>query len=131
MQMIPSLTAEDAETAANACLLEARNLNVAVCVAVVDAAGQLLRLVRAEGARGFTVELATRKARTSASLGVGTSVLEAMYKDRPLLSPDLIAAKGGLPTKHDGRCSGAIGISGALPDIDEQIAAAGARAVAG
>jgi glc operon protein GlcG len=88
-----------------------------------------LRLVRMDGARGFTADLATRKARTSSSLGVSTSVLEILYKDRPLSSQDLIATKGGLPVLHDGQCSGAIGISGALPDIDEQIAVAGVGAL--
>jgi len=129
MQSIPTLTAQDAETVANACLLEAQNLKVAICVVVVDAAGHLLRLVRMDGARGLTADLATRKARTASSLGVSTSVLEMLYKDRPLSSQDLIAAKGGLPMLHDGQCSGAVGISGALPDIDEQIADAGVRAL--
>jgi glc operon protein GlcG len=125
-----SLSFEDARTVATACLEAARQHDAEVSVAVVDDAGILLYFSRMDGARAYTVELASRKARSSASVGVPTSVIEAMARERPSSSREPNAGRGGFPVLHQGQCTGAVGISGAKPEIDEIIAQAGIAGLA-
>jgi uncharacterized protein GlcG (DUF336 family) len=97
MRMKPTLCFDDAETLAMACLEAARRHEASVCIAVADEAGSLLNLIRMDGARGYTVELATRKARTAAGIGVSTEVIENLHGDQPMQSRDFIALRGGNP----------------------------------
>ena len=120
-----SLSFEDAQTVAAACLQAARQHEVEVSIAVVDESGVLLHFSRMDGARAYTVELASQKARTSASVGVPTSVVEAMVRERPGQSREANVGRGGVPAQYRGQCAGAVGISGAKPEIDEMIAQAG------
>jgi glc operon protein GlcG len=120
-----SLSFEDARAVAVACLEAARQHEVEVSVAVVDDSGALLCFFRMDGARAYTVELASRKARTSASVGVPSGVIEAMSRERPGQSRESSAGQGGVPVPYRGQCVGAVGVSGAKPEIDEMIAQAG------
>lgn len=129
MHMIPTLSADDAARAIDASVAAAGAAGVAVTVAVVDAAGMLLALRRMDGARGFSVDLATRKARTAAAVGVGTGVLDTMLKGRPMASAEMITLPGGVPVPSEGRSAGAVGVSGAAADVDEKIAQAGVEAL--
>lgn len=128
MKTISSLTLGDADLAVIACLDKARELKASVTVAVVDAAGALLSLARMDGARGFSVDLATRKARTAAAIGIDTAVLQKYAGSTPL-SPEVLAVPGGLPVIEAFAPAGAIGISGGQPEIDGAIAQAGVDAV--
>jgi uncharacterized protein GlcG (DUF336 family) len=130
MRFKPSLEFADAEAAADACRRKALEIGARVTIAVVDDAGQLLSLQRLDGARAYSVDLAHRKGRTAAAVGMPTSVLEQRMKDG-LLAPgaDVLALGGGRPLFHDGQCAGAIGVSGATSEVDDQIAAAGVAAV--
>jgi glc operon protein GlcG len=129
MNLIPTLTAADAERALAASLVAARTAGVAVTIVIVDAAGTLLALGRMDGARAYTVDLATRKARTSAAIGVGTTVLAALYAGKSPPS-EMMTMPGGVPVLSDKQTAGAIGVSGAATEIDESIAAAGLAAIA-
>jgi uncharacterized protein GlcG (DUF336 family) len=100
---------------------------VTVSIAIVDEAGKLLHFVRMDEARAYTADLAIRKAQSSAAIGVPTSILEALAKERPM--QDVIALRGGIPFLYEGKCAGAIGVSGAKPDIDDAIATAGIAAM--
>jgi uncharacterized protein GlcG (DUF336 family) len=120
-----SLTFEDAQTVAAACLRAGRQHEVEISVAVVDESGALVCFSRMDGARAYTVELASQKARTSASVGVPTSVIEAMHPERPAQALGAKVGRGGVPIQYRGQCAGAVGISGAKPEIDEMIAQAG------
>ena len=126
-----SLSFEDAQTVVAACLEAARRHDVAVSVALVDDAGVLLQFSRMDGARAYTVELAAQKARTSASVTVPTSVIEAMQRERAVPSREPGAGRGGVPIHHEGQCAGAVGISGATPELDELIAEAGIAELTG
>jgi glc operon protein GlcG len=129
MNLIPTLTADDASRVLAASLDAARAAGVAVTIAIVDAAGALLAVSRMDGARAYTVDLATRKARTAASVGVGTAVLGAMYagKTPPV---EMMTMPGGVPVLRATQTAGAIGVSGAKVEVDEAIAAAGLAALA-
>ena len=124
MYLIPTLSSDEADHALAACTEAARAAGAAVTIAVVDGAGALLALRRMEGAKAYSVDLASRKARTSASLGIGTAVLDAMYKGRTPPA-DMMTMPGGLPVLSEGKCAGAIGVSGAVGETDEAIARAG------
>ncbi len=124
-----SLSFEDARVVATACLEAARQQDAQVSVAVVDDAGILLHFFRMDGARAYTVELASQKACSSASVGVPTSAIEAMVRERPSPSRESTIGRGGVPVLHKGHCAGAIGVSGAKPEIDEIIAQAGIAAL--
>jgi len=118
------LTSEEAAAMLEAALAAAHAAGVAVTIGIVDAAGALLTLVRMDGARAYTVDLATRKARTSAAIGVSTAMLESMYAGKPAPA-EMMTLPGGVPVLSDTRCAGAIGISGASSQIDDAIAKAG------
>jgi glc operon protein GlcG len=129
MRMKPSLEFVDAQAIALACRAAAERAGVRVAIAVVDDGGGLLHFQRLDGAKIHTVDLAHRKARTSAALGLSTTVLEQMAKDGRLQSADVLALGGGVPVMREGQCAGAIGVSGATSEVDESIASAGATLV--
>jgi uncharacterized protein GlcG (DUF336 family) len=120
-----SLSFEDAQTVAAACLRAGRQHEVEISVAVVDESGALVCFSRMDGARAYTVELASQKARTSASVGVPTGVIEAMHPERPGQALEAKVGRGGVPIQYRMQCAGAVGVSGAKPEIDEMIAQAG------
>jgi len=126
--MIPTLDSVDAAAACEAGVRAASERGIAACIAVVDSSGVLLELHRSDSAKAHAVDFATRKARSSALLGLETAVLERMAKDGRSLSGEVLALAGGVPVIHDGRCAGAIGVSGGSSDADHEIAAVAARA---
>jgi glc operon protein GlcG len=103
---------------------------VAVSIAIVDDAGQLVQFGRMDGARAYTVDLAMRKARTAAAVGVATRIITEMSRNTAGPVSEAAVGSGGLPVLAGGATIGAIGISGAKPEIDEAIAAAGVAAIA-
>ncbi|HET6970241.1 MAG TPA: heme-binding protein [Phenylobacterium sp.] len=130
MRLKPTLDFADAEVAADACRRKALEIGARVTIAVVDDTGQLISLQRLDGARGYSVDLAHRKARTAAAIGVPTSVLEQRVKEGLLTpGPEVLTLGGGLPLVCDGQCAGAIGVSGSTSEVDDQVAGAGVAAV--
>ena len=123
-----SLTLDDASAILGAALAHARSIGKNVSIAVVDDTGSPLAFLRMDGARAYTADLASRKARVSAMVGAPTSVIAAVAKDQPA-SPDMAVAGGGFPAVHGAECVGAIGVSGAKPEEDEAIARAGLAAL--
>jgi Haem-degrading len=81
-------------------------------------AGELLAFSRMDGARSYTVELASEKARGAAKLGLPTAALEQLWRRTASGNPWM---RGGKPVLCDGQCAGAIGVSGAKPEVDEEI----------
>jgi glc operon protein GlcG len=124
-----SLTLDDANAMMAASLAAARAVGRNVSIAIVDDAGGLIAFQRMDGARVHTIDIAQRKARASAMVGVPTAMIEAMNKDRLPQTPDMTVGAGGLPAKHDSLCVGAVGVSGALPAEDETVARAGLGAM--
>ena len=85
-----------------------------VSIAVVDDAGVLLAFARMDGARGYTADLAIQKARSSALVGVASSILAKAGVQT--------GGAGGEPVLHDGNCVGAVGVSGAKEEDDVSVA---------
>jgi len=125
------LTAADAQKIVAACKVEAAKNKWNVSIAVVDDGGFLVHLERVDGAVGQSAAVATAKAQTAAATRSPTKALEDLVKERPAMVafPGRLAVQGGLPIMHQGECVGAVGVSGVKSPEDEQIAAAGLRAI--
>ncbi len=103
-----------------------------VTIAVVDDGGFLVQLERIDGAPAQSTLIATGKAQTAAATRTPTKTLEDIVKDRPatVTFPGRVPVQGGLPITHQGECVGAVGVSGAKSNEDEQVASAGLKALA-
>ena len=125
------LTLADAQKIVAACKAEATKNKWNVSIAVVDDGGFLVHLERLDGAVGQSAAIATFKAQTAAATRTPTKVLEDVVKERPatVAFPGRVAVQGGLPILHQGECVGAVGVSGVKSHEDEQVAAAGLRAL--
>ena len=126
------LEAADVRAMVAAAEAEALKQNWALTIAVADEGGHLLHLHRMDGAAPVSAHIAPGKAR-SAALGRRES---RGYEDMinggrtAFLSVPLDGMlEGGLPIVKDGQCIGAIGISGAKPAEDTQVAKAGLAAL--
>ncbi len=131
MRTKTTISASDAATIIAACKIEAEKNQWKVSIAVVDEAGFLVHLERADGAGLQSPELATLKAKTAAIGKATTKVLEDVVKDRPAvaLMPGRLPVQGGVPILHNGECVGGIGVSGVKSHEDEVVAIAGLNAL--
>ena len=132
MRTKPCLTSADVKTMLAACEAEAAKNKWAVSIAIVDDGGYLLGLARMDGASAITAEVSLGKARTSAMTKRPSKFFEDRIKERPAFAgfPAGILIQGGVPVLHEGECVGAIGVSGVQSHEDEQVAQAGASALA-
>ena len=127
------LQRSDVVRIAQAAEAEANRHGWAVTIAVVDPGGHLLALARLDGAPPISAHIAPAKANTAA-MGRRES---KEFEDRInggriafLSAPKLEGIlEGGVPIMRDGECLGAVGVSGALPAQDVQIARAGIAAL--
>jgi len=133
MKNRPMLTLEDCRKITAAAEAEARKNNWNVCIAILDDGGHLLYLARMDGATPANARIAVEKGRTAAESRRSTAVWQERIKPRPemLRMPGITPIQGGLPIVVEGTCVGAVGISGVQSHEDEQIAAAGIKAVVG
>ncbi|WP_137921327.1 heme-binding protein [Hydrogenophaga sp. 2FB] len=121
-----------AQTAVAAAVQAAQAMGARVNVALVDAGGVLAGFLRMPGAPLHSIDIAIDKAYTAVSFGLPTArwteVLQshsAAVRDGLVQRPRFVAFGGGLPIVEDGRCIGAIGVSGGSEQQDEEIAHAG------
>jgi glc operon protein GlcG len=132
MRTRPALTSADVQKMASACKAEASKNQWNVSIAIVDDGGVLLYLERLDGAGPMTAEVAAGKAKTAAITRRPTKFWEDRVKERAvfLKFPDNLPIQGGVPIMYQNECVGAIGVSGVQSHEDEQIANAGAAALA-
>lgn len=105
----------------------AKERGAAVTIAVADAGGHLLGLARMDRVHTATVEVAIAKARSAAAFRRPIRVFAEQLAagNLSLLAiPGCVPLQGGLPIALDGSMIGAVGVSGAAPDLDEAIAQA-------
>lgn len=127
------LTSEDVQKMVAACKAETVKLKCSATLAVVDDAGNLLYLERMDGPGPLSCDVAQGKARTAALLRQPTKNAEDRLPGRLgyLAVPGFLPLQGGVPVMAQSQCVGAIGVSGgSTPQVDEQIAQAGAAALA-
>ncbi len=117
---------------------QAQSIGIRVNVAVVDTAGRLAGFVRMPGAFLVSIDMACRKARSAAGLGIEPELAEQIlaHEDRRVREglmqhPDFSLIRGGLPLRIDGELIGAIGVSGGSESQDAACAQAGVAAITG
>jgi len=131
-----TITSEAALAAVVAAVQHGRSIDVPVVAAVVDASGNLLACVRADGAFVASVGIAQDKAYTAAVFRAATEGLGKALSANPLLAagiaqrPGVVLFGGGLPITSDGQVIGAIGVSGGTEENDVECAEAGLRRLA-
>ena len=113
-QLSSATAVQLAQQTVAACSAEGHN----VAAAVVDRAGVLLALVRADAAGPHTPQAATAKAFTSASSRNPTSGMAKAIQSNPDAAglaqiPGFLVLAGGLPIKIGTDTVGAIGVGGA------------------
>lgn len=122
-----ALAAAEAESLQNDC-------EVTICVC--DAGGVPIQVKRNTFPASY--EIAVGKAKTAALFGKSTGSLsdEIIFEESTRRRNSLennsafVLSKGGVPLKIDGAICGAVGVSGAMPEQNEQIAQAGVAALA-
>lgn len=126
-----TLTAAAAESLLDGAEARARELGMAISVAVLDESGVLKAFRRMDGAPLVTVAAAQKKALTAVGFGMATGRAWIEFaKGDPILEagmhelPDFILLGGGVPVKVDGALVGAIGVSGGHYAHDEECALA-------
>jgi glc operon protein GlcG len=136
MKQLLSLGHADAQKAIEVIKAEMLKRGKAGVIAVADTHGELLALLRVDGAPFTSIQIATNKAYTAArdrkpSREIGQSLRDpqtgfdiAYYGD-----PKILGWGGGLPVTLDGTVVGAVGVSG-LPEMEDiQLAQLGVDAI--
>jgi len=130
---------EDAKRMLEACRAKAAEIGKPVSVAIVDAAGLMVVFERLNNPPPFTAAIAEAKANASAFMGRDSGALAAMAQGAPAILSAVSARLNGRFAPHQGAVvlrdangiAGAIGVSGATSEEDEQIAKAGAAVLGG
>lgn len=124
------LTLEAAKLIAAAAEAEAIGNGWKVSIAVVDDGANLLYLERLDGAHLASIDVAQGKARTAMRYKRPSKALEdavAAGRTALIAAQGITPLQGAVPIFHEGIIIGAIGVSGALPSQDEQLATTGAN----
>jgi glc operon protein GlcG len=127
------LTLAAAKKIAAAAEAEALKRGSTVVIAVVDDGGYLLVLHRLDDTQVASVEVGIAKARTAAIFRRPSKVFEDQVREGRVAAlglPGAAPLQGGVPIIYEGKVIGAIGVSGNTPQEDEDIAKAGAAAMA-
>jgi uncharacterized protein GlcG (DUF336 family) len=133
--MLDKDTAKRVMAAAGA---KATEMDKGVCIAVVDISGAMVLFERFGNVASYTAAIAEGKATGSAFTGRDSSMLERMASDgspvydaiaRQLDGRRFVPRQGAVPIVSGGSVIGAIGVSGATSQEDEDIARAGASAL--
>jgi uncharacterized protein GlcG (DUF336 family) len=125
------LTMEDTRALIEHTVKSARQAGIAVTVAVVDVGGNLIGLLRMDGTKLASIEVARGKAWTSAifqrasgDYSAATAPGGGAYGMLNSYPGKFLPVLGGQPIVLNGECIGAVGISGGTGDQDDAIAKA-------
>lgn len=128
-----TLTIDGAKKAAAAAVAEAKKNNEGGVIAIVDDGGNLMYLERLEDTFPAGAKISIGKARTAALFKKPTAVFEEIIRNgrTPMVAlEDFTPLQGGVPIEVGGAVVGAIGVSGAAnQEQDEAVAKAGAAAL--
>jgi uncharacterized protein GlcG (DUF336 family) len=129
---IPTLTLEDARSIITAAEAKAESIGQPMCIAVVDAGGNLLAFERMTNAWIGSIDIAQKKAFTSRAFDITTKDLGANSQSGDQFfgihasnSGKIMIFAGGLPLLADSKVIGAIGVSGGSGEQDHAVAEAG------
>ena len=121
-----------AKTIADRVEAEASRAKIPVAVCVIDIHGNIVLHHRMSGAPAFAIELAERKAYTSALVGMRTADILPLVQPGQALFPLMsqgryCAMGGGAPLSSNGERLAGVGVSGGSVDQDVAILEAGLR----
>jgi glc operon protein GlcG len=132
---VATISLAGAKLAAAVALDTAREHDIAVCVAIVNATGNLVLLERMDNVVEIAVENAIAKAQAALNFKRDTGALSDYFHQDDSLGPpmttrpQILAVEGGEPLRTgDGAIVGALGISGAKHAEDVVASAAAAAA---
>ena len=121
------ITLEAAKKMAAAGEAEARKNGWTVCIAIVDANGDLILFQKIDETQPGSINVSQGKARTAALFKRPSRAIEEMIasgKTAFLSVEGIVPIQGGLPVIADGKVIGAVGVSGVTSAQDEQVATA-------
>ena len=136
MKQTTSLGQEEAQKAIQAIKAELEQRRKAAVIAVADAHGELVGLLRLDGAPLPSIVIATNKAWTAArerrpTRDIGQSARDAHtgFDMAFFGDPRYIGWGGGLPVIINGECVGSVAVSG-LPELEDiDVAQFGIKAI--
>jgi glc operon protein GlcG len=130
MEYGTSISFEHASHVASAAMAKAAAIDAATVVAVVDAGGHLMVLMRRDHTQFGSIRVAEAKAHAAVAFKRPTKVFEDSLAQTPriLAIPEAMPIDGGLPLVREGRIVGGIGAAGATPRQDGEVAGAGVEA---
>lgn len=117
---------------------KAEAMNKPVCIAIVDISGAMVLFERFGNVPSYTAAIAEGKATGSAFTGRDSAMLEQMMQSGgpvfdaiagQLTGRRFVPRRGAVPLTDATGVIGAIGVSGATSEEDEEIAKAGAGAL--
>lgn len=111
---------------------EAAKRGLGVVIVVVDDSGTVIELSRMDAAQIASVNVSIGKARTAAIYRRPSRVFEEQIRDgrvAALALADATPLQGGVPILVNSKVVGAVGVSGDSPQVDEEIAIAGAKVI--
>jgi len=105
-------------------------------ITILDAGGNVVRMTRMDGCNFLSPDIARGKAFGAAAWKTASADLNQRFGASPATSAGMVGisgarmvpVQGALPIWDGNRCVGAIGVSGARSDEDEQAARAGLTA---
>ncbi len=131
-----ALTLEIALKLVQACAAAAAKMSLPVAAAVVDRGGHVIASGRTDSTGFISLDVAQRKAVTSANFGAPTQALmemlqaDAFQMNSVMSIPGLSLLPGGMPIVMDGQVVGALGVAGAHYSQDHSIAEEAMKAIA-
>ncbi len=128
MHNISTLGQRDAQFAITSLVEKIERRGEAAVIAVADARGEIISVLRMDGAGISSLQIAQNKAFTAARLGapskgVGTRVRDVNDGHDIAYFGDsrYIGWGGGIPVIHNGACIGAVAVSGLPEAIDIEL----------
>jgi glc operon protein GlcG len=131
----PPITLDQAKRAMGAAELEAAKNSWQVAITILDSGGNLVMFHKVDNTQLSAITTSEGKARTALEFKLPSKALDDAIAAggagmRLLALKDITPLQGGVLVEVNGAIIGAIGVSGALPAQDEQVATAGAAALA-
>ncbi|MFB1295455.1 heme-binding protein [Mycobacterium sp. pW049] len=130
-----SLPLAKAQNIIDAAIVKANEIGQPMNIAVVDDGGHLIAFARMDGAIKASIDISTRKARTSILMNAPTAALSDLVQPGAelygleQLSGGLVIFGGGILLEIDGTVVGAIGVSAGSVSQDVAVAEAGVAAL--
>ena len=120
-----AISNEIAKQMIEAATKKARELKIAVNVAVVDDGGHLVAFSRMDHAAILSINIAQNKAYSAIAFGIPTHEWYGLIKDHPALKTGIVHTErlvifgGGYPIYQNGYVAGGIGVSGGSEEEDQ------------